>query len=169
MKLKLVESPTADKSIRRRIENIKKQKIVSKKVVSLTDFRELKKSIDSKCILVVDDDEVMRSALKRILEAENYKVILAEDGLELSKILENTRLDLIMLDVNLPWVDGYELCRIIKDHHSLNGVPVVMISARKAPEDVEKGFQAGANDYVTKPFDIDFMMNSISKMLLKSS
>jgi len=169
MHLKLIESPVADKQIRKRIENIKKQKIVSKKVVSLTDFRELKKSIESRTVLVVDDDEVMRSALKRILEAEDYKVMMSQDGLELSKVLESTRLDMILLDVNLPWVDGYELCRIIKDHHSLKHVPLILVSARKEPEDVEKGFAAGADDYVTKPFDIDFMVNTISKMLLKSS
>lgn len=169
MTVKLVESPRADKAIRKQIENIKKKKIVSKKVVSLTDFRELKKSIESRTVLVVDDDEIMRSALKRILEAEDYKVLMAQDGLELSKVLESTRLDMILLDVNLPWVDGYELCRIIKDHYTLRHVPLILVSARKDPEDVEKGFAAGADDYVTKPFDIDVMMNTISKMLLKSS
>src|SRR5438105_2268122 len=112
-------SPRADKSLRRQIESIKRSKIVNKKVVSLADFRELRQKIDTRTILVVDDDEIMRSALKRILENEGYKVILAVDGLELSKILETTRLDMILLDVNLPWVDGYELCRLIKDHHTL--------------------------------------------------
>lgn len=168
MLLKIVESPVADKSLRRQIESIKRQKIVSKKVVSLTDFRDLKKSIDARTILVVDDDEVMRNALKRILENEGYKVLLAVDGLELSKILEQTRLDLILLDVNLPWVDGLELCRLIKGHHSLKFVPLVLISARKSKEDVERGFEAGCDDYVTKPFDIDSMTEVIGKNLLKA-
>jgi two-component system aerobic respiration control protein ArcA len=169
MSLKLVVTPKADKQLRRQIENIKRQKIVSKKVVSLTDFRQLKKSIDSRTILVVDDDEVMRSALKRILENQSYKVLMAEDGLELSKILENSRLDMILLDVNLPWVNGFELCRLIKDHHALKHVPLVLVSARNTPEDVKKGFDSGANDYVTKPFDIDYMTDTISRILLKSS
>ena len=118
-------------------------------------------------ILVVDDDEIMRSALKRILDGEGYKVILAEDGLELSKVLETTRLDMVLLDVNLPWVDGYELCRLIKSHPNFTGVPLIMVSARKTKEDVEKGFDAGADDYVTKPFDIDYMLGVINKMLLE--
>ena len=164
-----VKSPTANKMLRKQIENIKKQKIVSKKVVSLTDFRELRKSIDVRTILVVDDDEVMRSALKRILENEGYKVMLAEDGLELSKVLESARLDMILLDVNLPWVDGVELCRLIKGHHSLKDVPLLLVSARKEKEDIERGFAAGANDYVTKPFDIDYMTDTIQKFLQKSS
>jgi len=161
--------PRADKSLRRQIESIKRQKIVNKKVVSLSDFRELKQRIDTRSILVVDDDEIMRSALKRILENEGYKVVLAVDGLELSKILETTRLDMILLDVNLPWVDGYELCRLIKDHHSLKEVPLVLVSARKSKEDIQAGLDAGCDDYVTKPFDIDYMTGVINRMLLKSS
>jgi two-component system aerobic respiration control protein ArcA len=162
-------APKADKTLRRQIESIKRQKIVGKKVVSLSDFRELRQRIDTRTILVVDDDEIMRSALKRILENEGYKVLMAVDGLELSRILETTRLDMILLDVNLPWVDGYELCRLIKDHHSLKDVPLVLVSARKSKEDIQSGFDAGCNDYVTKPFDIDYMTNVINRMLLKSS
>ncbi len=159
----------ADKSLRRQIEAIKREKIVNKKVVSLSDFRELRQKIETRTILVVDDDEIMRSALKRILENEGYKVLMAVDGLELSKVLETTRLDMILLDVNLPWVDGYELCRLIKDHHSLKEVPLVLVSARKSKQDIQQGFDAGCNDYVTKPFDIDYMTGVINRMLLKSS
>ncbi len=137
-------SASGDKTIRKKVEAIKRQKIVSKKIVNLADFRNLKKSSETRSILVVDDDEIMRSALKRILEGENYKVILAEDGMELSKILETTKLDLILLDVNLPWVDGYELCRLIKSHHALKDVPLILVSARKGKEDIEQGFAAGA-------------------------
>lgn len=162
-------SPKADKSLRRQIESIKRQKIVNKKVVSLADFRDLRNKVETRSILVVDDDEIMRSALKRILENEGYNVIMAVDGLELSKILETTRLDLILLDVNLPWVDGYELCRLIKDHHALKDVPLVFVSARKSKTDIQSGFDAGCNDYVTKPFDIDHMTGVINKMLLKTS
>ena len=159
----------SDKSIRRKVEAIKRKKITSKKVVSLSDFRDLKAAIDVRSILVVDDDEIMRSALKRILEGEGYKVLLAEDGLELSKVLETTRLDMVLLDVNLPWVDGFELCRIIKGHHSLKNVPLILVSGRKGKEDVERGFEMGADDYVTKPFDIDYMIEVINKSLLKNS
>jgi two-component system aerobic respiration control protein ArcA len=163
------KSPVLDKSLRRQIESIKRQKIINKKVVSLSDFRELRATNDVRSILVVDDDEIMRSALKRILENEGYKVLLAVDGLELSKILETTRLDMILLDVNLPWVDGYELCRLIKDHPVLKEVPTILVSARKSKQDIQLGFDAGCNDYVTKPFDIDYMTGVINKIFLKSS
>lgn len=167
-KLRLIESPVADKSLRRQIESIKRQKIVSKKVVSLTDFRELRKAIQTQSILVVDDDEIMRNGLKRILESEGYKVLVASDGMELSKILENSRFDMILLDVNLPWVDGYELCRLIKSHYALKEVPLILVSARKSKEDIQKGIEAGCNDYVTKPFDIDHITSVVSKHLLRA-
>lgn len=158
-----------DKTLRRQIESIKKQKIVAKKVVSLSDFRNLKQTIETRSILVVDDDEIMRNALKRILEASGYKVLLASDGLELSKILEVNRLDLVLLDVNLPWVDGYELCRLLKSHHSLSKVPLIFVSARKEEEDIQKGFDAGCNEYITKPFDIEKMTATISRILATGS
>jgi two-component system aerobic respiration control protein ArcA len=160
-------SPRADKSLRRRIESIKRQKIVGKKVVSLSDFRELRQEVDVRNVLVVDDDEVMRNGLKRILENEGFRVELAKDGLELSQKLETIRLDVILLDVNLPWVDGFELCRLIKEHPSLRSVPLIMISARKAKEDIDAGFAAGCDEYVTKPFDVDYISGVIQKALNK--
>lgn len=157
------------KSLRKKIVSIKRQKLAQGKVVNLADFRELKKAAEPHTILVVDDEEVMRNALKRILEREGYRVLLAEDGMELSKILEHNRMDMILLDVNLPWVDGYELCRMIKEHSVLRAVPLVLISGRKAKEDVEKGFAAGCNDYIGKPFDVEHLTKVINRSLQKSS
>lgn len=164
---KTIATPKCDRGIRKQIENIKKKRLVSKKIVSLSDFRELKKSIATMTILVVDDDETMRGALKRVLEHENYRVLLAEDGMALSKILEATRLDLILLDINLPWIDGYELCRVIKSHYVLKNVPLILVSARKTQDDIERGFQSGCNEYVTKPFDISQITTTINKVLAK--
>lgn len=169
MKRKRFLPTNADKSLSRRIESIKRQKIVGKKVVSLADYRDLQRRTEIRTILVVDDDEIMRNAMKRILENDGYKVILAIDGLELSKILESSTLDLILLDVNLPWVDGYELCRLIKEHNTLRNVPLVLVSARKSQADIQAGFDAGCNDYVTKPFDIDHISGVINRMLEKKS
>ncbi len=157
-----------DKTLRRKVEAIKRQKLLEKKVVNLSDFRELRRSEDVHTVLVVDDDEVMRNALNRILQGEGYNVLQAEDGLELSRILETTQLDLILLDVTLPWVDGLELCRLIKSQPDLRSVPLVMVSARKSEEDIHNGLKAGADDYVTKPFDVDHILRVINKMLLKS-
>ena len=155
----------AGSDIRKKIENIKRKRLVSKKIVALNDFRELKRSMQTRTILVVDDDETMRSALKRVLEHENYRVLLAEDGVALSKILESTRLDLILLDINLPWVDGYELCRVVKSHFNLKNVPLIFVSARKTQDDIDRGYQSGCDDYVTKPFDVASITEKINTLL----
>ncbi len=155
-----------DRTITKQIEHIKRSKLCAKKIVSLDEFRALKETVNSKTLLVVDDDEVMRKALARIFEGEKYKVITACDGLELSKILENTRLDLVILDVNLPWVNGFELCRILKAHHIMKHIPIIFISGRKSDEDIQKGFDSGCDDYVTKPFDITEIVAIVNKLLL---
>lgn len=157
----------SSKSLQNKVAVLKRQKLAQGKVVNLADFRELRQNPEMRTILVVDDEEVMRNALKRILEREGFRVLLAEDGVELSKILETGRMDMILLDVNLPWVDGYELCGMIKDHASLRQIPLILLSARKAKEDIERGFAAGCNDYIGKPFDVDYLTKVIFKALPK--
>lgn len=154
-----------DKTISKKIEKIKKSKLASRKIVSLEEFRVLRDFVNSKTILVVDDDEIMRNALSRICESEKYSVLTAGDGLELSKILESTRLDLILLDVKLPWVDGFEVCRIIKQHHTMKHVPVIFVSGLKSDDDIQKGFDAGCDEYVTKPFDVTEITDTIRRSL----
>ena len=70
---------------------------------------------------------------------------------------------MVLLDINLPWVDGFELCGIIKAHKSLKEVPLVLVSARNDQDDLEHGFKMGANDYVVKPFEVDHIINVINK------
>src|SRR5688572_7594693 len=98
-------------SFSKKVAALNKKAVVQSKVVSLQDYREVTRKVEAKSILIVDDEIVMRNAIKRIFEKENYKVLVAKDGMELSKIIEDVRLDMVLLDVNLPWVDGLELCR----------------------------------------------------------
>ncbi len=154
-----------DKTIRRKVEAEYRKQIAGKKVVSLSEFRDLNREVELGTILVVDDEEIQRNGLKRILTSEGFQVVLASDGLELAKHIENTRFDLILLDVNLPWVDGYELCRMIKSHPSTTKVPVVFVSARQSKEDMDKAFSVGAADLITKPYDVSSMVASVSKLV----
>lgn len=153
-------------SFSKQVERLKKKKLSSSSVIPIKAFQTLKQNKKStRVIVVVDDDEIMRGALKRILEQEGYSVILAEDGMELSSIIENYRLDLILLDVNLPWVDGFELCQMIKRDRSLNEVPLILLSGRKEKKDIERGFQSGCDDYIAKPFDVKIITGVINKAL----
>lgn len=158
-----------DHTIRRQVEKLTQQRMAKSKVVSLGEFRDVRKTVESRSILVVDDEEVMRNALRRILCAEGHRVHLAGDGLEFAKAIEDNRFDLILMDVNLPWVDGYELCQILKGNPNFSRVPLVMVSARTASEDIEKGMSSGANDYIVKPFDIDAMLKVVHRHLLEQA
>jgi two-component system aerobic respiration control protein ArcA len=113
-----------------KIEKMTREKITRSKVVSLDDFRQLKKKEEPKTILVVDDDETMRQALKRIFEAEGYRVLLASDGTQLSQVLDESSLELIVLDIGLPWINGFELCKLLKENEELKKIPLIFISAK---------------------------------------
>jgi DNA-binding response OmpR family regulator len=158
----------SDRSIRKQVEAIQRKRLASQDVVSLSDFRSMRRDLQQPTILVVDDDELMRNAMKRILEGEDYRVLLAEDAMGLTKVLDHSPLDLILLDINLPWVDGLELCSMLKRHLSLKNVPLILVSGRKTKEDVEKGFAAGCDDYVTKPFEIEAIVGAVSKALSRT-
>ncbi len=157
------------KSLRHRVQSLKLQKLTAGRVVSLQEIREIYESPDGPQILVVDDDEVIRNGLKRILEASGYEVILASDGLELTRALERKKPDLVLLDINLPWVDGLELCRLVKEHQEYRNVPIVLMSARCKEEDIAVGFAAGCNHFLPKPFDIKAIHEVLDKTLNKST
>lgn len=142
--------------------------MAAKKVVNLAGYRVLKKRREHQSILVVDDDRVILSALKRILQGAGYRVLVARDGLELSGVLETSRLHMFILDINLPWVDGYELCRLIKSHPQYRGIPLVLMSALSRPSDIEKGYRCGCDDYIIKPFDMDVITGAVQTALATS-
>jgi two-component system aerobic respiration control protein ArcA len=150
-----------------KIEKMTKDKITREKVVSLDDYRNLKKKDEPKTILVVDDDETMRQALKRIFEGEGYRVLVAADGTQLSQVLDEGPLELIVLDIGLPWINGFELCKLLKENEDLKKIPLVFISAKTGDLDVRRGFEVGADDYIKKPFNLDEVKNTVRTLLHK--
>ena len=157
-----------DKSFARQVAELGRKGIAQGKVVSLEDYRNAARKTEARTILVVDDELVMRNAIKRIFEKENYRVLVAKDAMELSKIIEDTRLDLILLDINLPWVDGYELCSLLKSHPMLKHLPVAFVSGNKTEDDIRRGFEAGCDEYITKPFEVDEIQRAVNTLLLKT-
>ena len=116
-------------------------------------------------IVIVDDDRETREMLTLALELEGYVVEQAANGLRLISSLHVDRPDLILLDVMMSWIDGFELCRSIKKNDEFKDIPVVFVSARKTGEDVQKVLSAGATDYFTKPVDIDRLTGRIREIL----
>jgi len=104
-------------------------------------------------ILVVDDDRDLANLLKAILEAEDYAVYSVESGEEALGEVPKFKPDLIILDIILPGIDGYDTCKILKsdDHTSL--IPIIMLSIKSSVQDRIAGLSTGADDYITKPFD----------------
>ena len=135
-------------------------------VVELDQFRDVKNKMNPINILVIEDDETQRSSLKRILESDGYNPKLAADAAELTQILdEDHEIHFIILDVGLPWINGFELAQMIKDHRDLKSIPLIFLSAQAESKDFDEARQVGADDYIKKPFDIDKLKARIRELL----
>ena len=103
-------------------------------------------------ILIIDDVDMNRFVLKGIIDEMGYRPVLAENGTQAMKLLERLHPQLIISDIAMPGMDGYELCKIIKSSASTRDIPIIFISAFDEPESIVKGFSLGGEDYITKPF-----------------
>src|SRR5216684_3399799 len=121
-------------------------------------------------ILVVDDERAVRESLRRALELEGYEIELAADGYEALQTLEeneDAQPDAVILDVLMPSVDGVEVCRRLR--RAGNRVPVLMLTARDEIENRVAGLDAGADDYVTKPFALEELVARVRALLRRAS
>ncbi|OFZ11635.1 MAG: transcriptional regulator PhoB-like protein [Bdellovibrionales bacterium RBG_16_40_8] len=153
------------KSFVEQIARITRERMLAGPVVSLDDIKKGAPKKRPPTLLVIEDDDIVRKSLKRIFEKTGYNVLAACDGPELTEVLYDTAIDLIMLDVALPWIDGYELAQMIKEHKDLCSVPIVFISGHNDQAAIKKGFKVGAHDYITKPFDIEKVKKTVDTLL----
>jgi DNA-binding response OmpR family regulator len=117
-------------------------------------------------ILVVDDDKSTRRLLQAVLEAENYTVSTAENGEDALTIMDREHIDLVVLDVMMPKMDGYEFTKTLRENQ--NTLPILMVSAKQLPEDKKQGFLVGTDDYMTKPIDEEEMLLRIKALLRRA-
>jgi two-component system aerobic respiration control protein ArcA len=157
------------KSLIDKIEKLTKEKMIQQEVVSLDQFRHLQKKEEPRTILIIDDDETIRAALRRLFESEGYKVITAADGTQLSDVLDDSPIDLIVLDIGLPWLNGYELAKLLKEHEDLKRIPLIFLSGKTSELDVKRGFEVGADDYIKKPFEVESMKKAVKTLLTLKS
>lgn len=148
-----------------KIEKLAKERMAASDVVDLKSLRGLKEKKERRSVLVIEDDATMRAVLKRILEGDGLEVKLAADGTELGLALGEMAVDLILLDVGLPWINGIELAKLLKEHEALKEIPLVFISGKTSEFDIKRGFEAGADDYITKPFEIDNVKKTVQTLL----
>lgn len=117
-------------------------------------------------ILIVEDNEVLNEMISTKLKLENYSVYSAFDGEEGLHLLEQEHIDLIISDIMMPGIDGYELTKLIRDINST--IPILMISAKNQIEDMEKGFRSGTDDYMIKPINMQELILRVKALLRRS-
>lgn len=117
-------------------------------------------------ILVVEDDENARKLMMTVLEQNGYSAIPAHDGVDALDVMDRTHVDLVLLDVMMPRMDGYELARTLREAGS--ELPILMVTARGVPADKRAGFLSGTDDYMVKPVDEEEMLLRIAALLRRS-
>ena len=116
--------------------------------------------------MVVDDDKNTRLLFRTVLEAENYNVVAASNGEEALEVLDREHIDLVVLDIMMPKMSGYEFTKEIRGTDE--NLPILMVSARQLPEDKHKGFLVGTDDYMTKPIDQEELLLRIKALLRRA-
>ncbi|WP_189644903.1 response regulator transcription factor [Bacillus thuringiensis] len=117
-------------------------------------------------ILVVEDDQEIQELIKQFLMTQQYKVIVASDGLEGMKQFNKQSFDLILLDVMMPNLNGFEAAKMIR---SQSNIPIIMLTALEEEQDQMKGFDLGIDDYITKPFSFHVLMRRVEAVLRRSN
>lgn len=116
-------------------------------------------------ILVADDNTANLQLAVSILKRQNFEIAVANNGEEALEILKNVKPDLILLDIMMPGVDGYEVCEIMKNNPETENIPVIFLTALKKSESLVKGFEYGAVDYITKPFNKEELISRVKNHL----
>lgn len=148
-----------------KIERLTRERMSRENVLDIDQLRKLKERKVQRTILLIEDDDTIRAALKRVFEGEGYRVLAAAEGTQLSSVLDDVPVDLIILDVGLPWINGFELAEMMKAHDDLKEIPLVFITARTDDADIKHGFKVGADDYIKKPFDIEQVKRIINTLI----
>jgi two-component system, cell cycle response regulator DivK len=120
-------------------------------------------------ILLVEDNDMNRDMLSRRLERKGYEILIAVDGKEGVEIAQNQRPDLILMDMSLPVMDGWEATRQLKANPEMRHIPVIALTAHAMSGDKEKALEAGCDDYDTKPVELPRLLEKIEALLGKNA
>ncbi len=120
-------------------------------------------------ILVVEDEPEIRILVKTILEKAGYSVVEAEDGEAALRLVNEEEPDLVLLDVMIPGIEGWEVCRRIRENEATRRLPIIMVTVRTTDEDIQRSVECGANAHINKPFDQRELLDTIKKLLGETS
>lgn len=125
--------------------------------------------MNSKKILIVDDEEDLVETVRFPLEMEGYHVLVSYNGEDALNQARKENPDLILLDLMLPKLDGYKVCRLLKFDDRYKHIPILMLTAKTQEKDKTLGMETGANEYITKPFEMDDLIKKVKTYLKTSS
>lgn len=130
----------------------------------------MEKKITEAKILIVEDEPQINRLIELVLQSAGYyKIQKAFDGEETQELIKKDKPDLILMDVMIPKIDGFTLCKMITDDENLNSIQIIMLTAKKMEEDILKGFENGAVDYISKPFSNKILLARIKARLTNSN
>jgi DNA-binding response OmpR family regulator len=124
--------------------------------------------VDSKSILVIEDDDIVSQTIEHCLRRESFRVILARNGIEGLQLVRRHIPDLVVLDLIMPGMDGLTVCRELRADPIVSDIPVLILTARTKDEDKVKGFLAGADDYLSKPFNLEEFILRVRAILRRT-
>ncbi len=124
--------------------------------------------MDAKNILVIEDDEIVARTIERSLRGHEFRITIANSGVKGLKIARRAVPDLVILDIIMPGMDGYTVCTEMRSDPILSDVPILFLTAKSKEEDKVAGFRVGADDYLTKPFNIDELILRVRAILRRA-
>ena len=124
--------------------------------------------MDQKTILVIEDDDIVAQTIEHCLRRENFRVILAQTGIEGLQLARRHQPNLVVLDIIMPGMDGLTVCREMRQDPVIADTPVLMLTAKTRDEDKVRGFLAGADDYLSKPFNVDEFILRVRAILRRT-
>ncbi len=116
-------------------------------------------------VLIVDDDPNILMSLEFLMRKSGYSVYIARNGTEALELLASNTPDIALLDIMMPDVDGYEICKHVKETEELKKCKIVFISAKTKESDIQKGYDTGADLYITKPFSTKYVVSKVKELL----
>ena len=122
--------------------------------------------MSNKRILVVEDDKDIQELVEEILKAEGYVVLTAANGLEGYELFKTNQVDLIILDIMMPKMDGYQMAKLVRQRDEK--VPIIMLTALEGEYDEIKGFEIGVDDYITKPFSFNILIKRVKAIIRRN-
>jgi len=155
-------------SLVNKISKLKKRTLAKEGLVHLDEYKNSTFNLETKNVLVVDEDEETREKIKKVFEKSYISILTAESVMDFAKIIEKSDVDLMIIDIRLSWVDGFELCELLRAHGAFKTVPIILSIDHSYQEDIKKGFDLGANAYMIKPFEEKELQKKVEDLLALS-